>query len=145
MKLTLSLVLLLLTLMAHARKPAVEDFVGIEPETQNVVPSGTESLYNFADDVKDYQKTGPRQPVVRYTLDQPSMQAPGSTTSSFSLWFGIGFVLALPMITWVVMARHLKSREEASAVTGASIADLAAKRAQKQSQTTTKDDIKKAS
>lgn len=144
MKLGLTLILVMLSLSVAARKPAVEDFVGIESETPDTTPSGTESLFNFSSEVKEFQKGRPQQPVVRYAQQQAPL-APATPSTSMALWLGIFFVLGLPMLTWAVMATHLKKREQALAGTGLdNVTDLAAKRAEKQAQTNS-DDIKKAS
>ena len=146
MKLAIAACLLMLTLTVEARKPAVEDFVGIESTTPDIIPSGTEAMFNFNKEVTAYAKDGPSQPVVRYMKEQPKMESPTASTGSFSLWFGIGFVLALPMITWAVMSQHLKARDAVRPAATATVTDLASRRAEKQAQTSSKpDDIKKAS
>lgn len=76
---------LCLTQFAQARKPAVEDFVGVEPETYKSTPPGTEVLFNFEKNVQQYkdQKT-----------EELSTQSP---------WFGVGVMvafIALPFMMW---------------------------------------------
>lgn len=146
MKLGLAAFLLMISitaLSAVGRKPAVEDFVGVEYDTQNVVPTGTETLFNFSKEVKDYQ-TQPTQPIVRYAQKQSETNAPVSS-EGLPIWFGITFVLSLPVITWAVMSLHLKKREAALAAAAlpSNVTDLAARRAEKQAEAN--DDIKKAS
>lgn len=55
MKLTILLLSLLVSIPSHARKPAVEDFVGVEPESYKVVPKGAEVLFDFGNKVKANQ------------------------------------------------------------------------------------------
>lgn len=147
MKLSFALLILMISISAQSavgRKPAVEDFVGVEYDSQNVVPTGTETLFNFSKDVKDYQSQ-PTQPIVRYAQKQSQENAPVSS-EGLPIWFGITFVLSLPIITWVVMSQHLKSREAAAAAAlPSNVTDLAARRAEKQAETSTDDDVKKAS
>jgi len=107
--LLLTLVAVLALPLAHARKPAVEDFVGIESETPDVTPQGTEALFNFEKDVTAHAQR-PIEPVIR------RQQASTTTTSSWPVtaWFGIATVLALPFITWLLTMRHLKQAQTAA-------------------------------
>lgn len=86
MKVFLFIVLIATTLTAHARKPAVEDFVGVEPESYKVTPPGTEVLFNFDQNVQTYQN-----------------QAPEFVESAQSPWLGvivIAVFITLPVATW---------------------------------------------
>lgn len=143
MKLVITALMLALSLTAVARRPAVEDFVGVESETPDVTPTGAETLYNFSQEVQDFQTDGPRV-VVRHPRAVSEMPL-AAVSSATPLWFGAAFVLCLPMITWLVMARHLKQREaRAAAATASNVTDLAARRAEKQAQDSSSDEIKKA-
>ena len=144
MKLGLAaLVLVLISFSTEARRPAVEDFVGVEQETPDITPAGTETLFNFSQDVKDF-KNQQTQPVVNYKKLETLGSALPSQGFSFSVWFAVGFVLALPMITWGAMASHLKKRQAGlDASLPHNVTELAARRAEKQA--ASEDELKKAS
>lgn len=102
---------LLILVSAHARgpgrAPAVEDFVGIESATPDVTPAGTQALFNFDQDVKDYQ--GRPQASSAVIIHSPTAATPVTTGWPVTSWVGIAIVLALPLITWVLTMRHLKT------------------------------------
>ena len=128
---------------AHARGPAVEDFVGIESEQQDVTPEGTEALFNFEKDVKDYQNR-PAETTQAVIVKKPvAGQNPAQNTSwPLSAWFGVAIVLALPLITWVLTMGHLKKRAAARTTQElpSNVTPLPTR-----TRTEEKDDIKKAS
>ncbi len=107
-------IVLTLSGAAHARKPAVEDLVGIESETPDVTPEGTEALFNFQVDVKEFnQKTNtPTQAVVQKKNIPSSQQTNGSWP--IANWLGVLVVLALPFVTWMLTMRHLKNASTAT-------------------------------
>lgn len=102
--LALMLVLFSVSSFAQGRRPAVEDFVGIEVEETKVTPQGTESLYNLQQDIQkiENQKS---QPVQKAELTQ---EAP--VTLSPSVVFGVSLALGLPMIIWFLIMAHLKKK-----------------------------------
>lgn len=102
--LALMLVLFSVSSFAQGRRPAVEDFVGIEVEETKVTPQGTESLYNLQQDIQkiENQKT---QPLQKAELTQ---EAP--VTLSPSVVFGVSLALGLPMIIWFLVMAHLKKK-----------------------------------
>lgn len=102
--LALMLVLFSVSSFAQGRRPAVEDFVGIEVEETKVTPQGTESLYNLQQDIQkiENQKS---QPVKKAELTQ---EAP--VTLSPSVVFGVSLALGLPMIIWFLVMAHLKKK-----------------------------------
>jgi hypothetical protein len=108
---------LALTLAAtgsFARGPAVEDFVGIESETPDVTPEGTEALFNFEQDVAKYQNQPPKksEAVIVHHLESKK----GQQTSSWPLsaWLGVFVVLGLPVVTWLLTMRHLRANNVAT-------------------------------
>ena len=103
---------LFLTLTAafsvHARKPAVEDFVGVEPESYSRTPQGTEVLFEFGNTVKAFR---PYESV-----------APKGAEAAETFWTEwtpiialLGFLL-LPSIMWHGITRSA-NRHEASGQT----------------------------
>lgn len=81
--------LTLVSLSTYARKPAVEDFIGVEPESYKITPPGTEVLYNF----------------------EQNVQALGlnTTETSQSPWFAftiMGAFILLPAFLWFGMTRN---------------------------------------
>lgn len=127
---------------AWARKPAVEDFVGVDVDQPEVVPSGMETLVNFDHEVSNF-KPVPTKVVVRPQA-QAGHPAPATSTShSSTFWFGVAFVLCLPMITWGAMARHLRKREAglSASATPSNVIPLSAHKSEKKGEA----DYKKAS
>lgn len=143
-----SLVLFALTLTltvatSFARGPAVEDFVGIESETPDVTPEGTEALFNFEQDVAEYQNRPQQKEAV--IVHHPSAKAHQGTSSwPISAWLGVFVVLGLPVVTWLLTMRHLKARK--AAVYSETLPNnVTALPTRSKTVAETKDDIKKAS
>ncbi len=104
--LTIIFILLSQLTFAQGRKPAVEDFVGIEVEHPETTPQGTESLFNFEKEIKTFE-----------TQKQDSkLEASKSPSTSSSLGFpavlGILFILGLPTMIWVMIMGHLKNKAQ---------------------------------
>lgn len=90
----------LVTLNTYARKPAVEDFIGVEPESYKTTPPGTETLFNFEQNV---QALGPESFI--------------ENSSSQSTWFGltvIGAFILLPAFMWFGLTRNDPSSKQVS-------------------------------
>ena len=90
--LLLVLLFSLVTLSTYARKPAVEDFIGVEPESYKTTPPGTETLFNFEQNVQALA---------------PESFAEGATFQSS--WFGlvvIGAFILLPAFMWFGLTRN---------------------------------------
>jgi hypothetical protein len=104
---TLGLCLLLFSAVSYAqgRKPAVEDFVGIEIEEAQVTPQGTESLYNFEADLSklEEKKKNPPAQIKAETI------APSKPWSK-STMFGISLIVGLPLLMWLMVMSHLKKK-----------------------------------
>lgn len=95
--------LCLVSLSTYARKPAVEDFIGVEPESYKTTPPGTEVLYNFEQNVQAF--------------GQDNIQGQGSAQSP---WFGIfviGAFVFLPAFMWFGMTRNAPQPETAQEAT----------------------------
>lgn len=105
---TLTIIFILMGQLAFAqgRKPAVEDFVGIEVEHPEATPQGTESLFNFEKDIKTFEDQ----------KQQTKLEAKKSSSSSNSVGFsgllGIIFILSVPSIIWVMIMGHLKNKAQ---------------------------------
>lgn len=91
MKLTV-LLLIFVSFLAHARKPAVEDFVGVEPESYKPVPKGAEVLFDFGNKVKANQKKA----AVNYDHQK------NNQTSMIAL----SLFLLLPSLMWFALTRN---------------------------------------
>lgn len=103
---TLGITVLFFSALAYGqgRAPAVEDFVGIEVEENQVAPQGTESLYNLEQDIKviESQKDAPPKPIVQ---EQPK-QTTWSATTILAISLGVG----LPLAVWFLMMSRLKKK-----------------------------------
>ncbi len=105
---TLGLLFLLLSTaaMAQGRKPAVEDFVGIDVEESRVAPQGSESLYNLEQDVGRIQAGKKEAPAV----------APKTTQSAESgfpmkvLMLALALGLGLPLSVWFMIMANVKKK-----------------------------------
>lgn len=119
----LSLILLLflisLSASAYGRKPAVEDFVGVEPQDYNRTPQGTEVRFNFGNRIK-------------------AESVPTDNTNLTSTLVLVSFIL-LPFLMWFGITRNaLKNNEESG-----QLAEV--KNIQDYQQKSDEDEIKKAS
>jgi hypothetical protein len=88
---------------AQGRKPAVEDFVGIEVEQDQVAPQGTESLYNLE---QDLNKIHEQKDKPAPTIAAPAASSGWSVTNMVSL----AFILGLPVMIWLMIMNHLKRK-----------------------------------
>jgi hypothetical protein len=136
---TLGLTLLIVSQVsfAYGRKPAVEDFVGIEVDHPEGTPQGTESLFNFEKQITkfDPKKVAADQPVVAAT----PVKAEGP--SGLATVLTILFVLGLPGIIWSVMMNRL--RQKAHIESASNIEVLEKYRRERQEAKKAQDEIKK--
>ncbi|MEX0798147.1 MAG: hypothetical protein WEB87_02425 [Bacteriovoracaceae bacterium] len=70
---------------AFARKPAVEDFVGVEPESYSRTPQGTETLFEFGNTVKAFNP----ETSSFWTEWTPAFVLTSFFLLPFIMWFGI--------------------------------------------------------
>jgi hypothetical protein len=135
-KIILSLLILNISLMANsfARKPAVEDFVGVESQDYKETPKGTEVIFNFG------------QHIQKFKNEVPTVSPSGSSDLSggFGLLAIFSFI-ALPFLMWfgiAIKTKHVtKSKSFKSGVESSeNIANLSDYRSDEQSS-----DEKKAS
>lgn len=103
---TLGLLILLISTASYAqgRRPAVEDFVGIEVDQPQVLPQGTESLYNLEQDINK----------IEAKKNQTAKAAPSEIVPSQPFGtgaiFGISIFLGLPMAVWFLVMSHLRKK-----------------------------------
>jgi hypothetical protein len=119
---------------AQGRKPAVEDFVGIEVEEPEKAPQGTEVLFNFEKDISQFE-------------DKKSNVTVNSSRAQESIDFKIiatFFIIAgLPVMIWLLMINRL--RKKAGEDIASNIKVLNNYRQQKEEAKKIQDDVKKAS
>lgn len=80
-KLLITFIALTCALQATARKPAIEDFVGVETETYRPTPAGSEVSFNFGNHIKD-------------TRNQNFLE-----TNGLSIFVSLAF-MTLPFLMW---------------------------------------------
>ena len=89
---TLGFMLLIITQVAFAqgRKPAVEDFVGIEVDQPEGTPQGTEGLFNFEKDIDKFEHTKGSSSGVVTAVNTKTQDSSDLTTAlviAFMIWF----------------------------------------------------------
>lgn len=141
----LTLLLVSTTLWSQGRKPAVEDFVGIEVEqTAAQDPSKTsENLYNLEQDMNKVRiitttPTASNVPTIKVVPNRES-----TPTLPISALAGFLALLTLPLLSWFFMMRHLKNK--ASIENANNIEILEKYRQERLKNQKAKEDIKKAS
>lgn len=91
-----------------SRKPAVEDFVGIEVDHPETTPQGAESLVNLEKDIQTIEasaytvKSVPKKPT--FMPETPA--EPWSATNAAALVL----LLGLPLFSWLTVMHRLKKR-----------------------------------
>lgn len=124
---------------AHARGPAVEDFVGIDIEEQDLTPAGTHALFNFEQELNQAGTQARTQALIVKT--ELRAAAPQTETSPWSQWFGILVILSLPVVTWSLTMKHLNKKVDVELPDNVTVLPIKAKN----KSSTDSDDIKKAS
>lgn len=137
---TLALLLILFSQFSYAqgRKPAVEDFVGIEVEHPESAPQGTENLFNFEKDMDQYQN-------AVTSSDQKLTSAPMTSNNSNEVfrYFGVVLLLALPAVLSLLVMKRMKNKAREENL--ANIKVLEEFRRQKTESRKADEDIRKAS
>ena len=105
---TLAIMILVISQVsfAQARKPAVEDFVGIEMDQPLETPQGTEGLFNFEKDISKFKETKGQPLNSAKTDTSVKTDEPTSLTTIIALTF----ILGLPILIWFLMMHHLRQR-----------------------------------
>lgn len=87
---------------SEARKPAVEDFIGIEVEESKTVPRGSEVLFDLEQDIHKIQNN-------KNTQNENKISKNDSETFSNAFW-GILFAMMLPAIIWFSIMNHIRKK-----------------------------------
>ena len=134
---TLGICLLLISTLSFAqgRKPAVEDFVGIEIDHQEVTPQGTESLYNLEQDLKGLEDKKNKPATKQNAVISESKNW------SMTTIFGISLVLGLPLAVWLLIMSHMKKKASLESASNIEVLEKYRKEREKKSDQS----IKKAS
>jgi len=105
--LTITLLLLSGAASAQGRKPAVEDFVGIEVEQPETPAGSSGSLYNLEQDMNQVKLTN--QISQRKKPITMSDQATGPGLG-FTAIFAAILILGLPLLSWFLVLNHLRNK-----------------------------------
>lgn len=89
---------------AEGRKPAVEDFIGIEIENPETNPQNAGPLFNLEQDLSQIEHAD-KNPS-KYKAPSTPVEKPWSSSTLFA----IGFVLALPVFTLMIVLTHLRNK-----------------------------------
>jgi hypothetical protein len=109
LKICLSLLLILFTSLSWARKPAVEDFVGIDNPEPEVIPQGTEALFNFEKEINDHGKPVQKQAVIRTKTIVPVVTETPEASLPWAGLLGLLTLLGLPFASWFAAYKSKKS------------------------------------
>lgn len=90
------------------RRPAVEDFVGIEVDHPESTPQGTDSLVNLE---KDIQTIHAEAYTVKHAPKKTSFEA-NNETSSWGVVNSMALILfiGLPLFSWLFIMNRLRKR-----------------------------------
>jgi uncharacterized protein HemX len=137
---TLGLILLIATQLSYAqgRKPAVEDFVGIEIETPESTPQGTEGLFNFEKDISEYEKVKDQPAQFKAAPKNESGNSNTLTTTAAVL-----LILGLPALIWFMMMNHLRQKAQVQSASNIEVLDKYRK--EKEANKKAQEDFKKVS
>lgn len=99
----LGLILIFITSLAFAqgRKPAVEDFVGIDIEHPETTPHGSDSLFNLEQDINQIKNS---HEAPKIASEQPIEHFNWKTI------LGAAFILSMPLVSLVFVMRHLRRK-----------------------------------
>ncbi|MES2527647.1 MAG: hypothetical protein V4598_11195 [Bdellovibrionota bacterium] len=119
---------------AVGRKPAVEDFVGIDIEHPETTPQGTDSLVNLEKDIETIS-------AEAYTVKKPKKTfEPQSETITwtFTNTMAIVLILGLPLFSWLFVMNRLRKR---AGVESASNVEVLEKYRREREQSKKKEDL----
>jgi hypothetical protein len=92
--------------MAQGRRPAVEDFVGIEVEESRVAPQGSESLYNLEQDINRIE-AGKKEGLAPAPKIAPGAE---SRLSLKAILLALALGLGLPLSVWFLIMANVKKK-----------------------------------
>ena len=90
-------------IFSQDRRPAVEDFVGIELEESKVTPHGDETLFNLEQDVGKIKYSNKRKNPI-------GPETPRNKIIDPLTFLGIAITLGLPFIVWFMVMSHLRKK-----------------------------------
>jgi hypothetical protein len=93
---------------AHARKPAVEDFVGVEVE--QVESTGNGPLVNLENDLQKIEIVQATAPMVIEVKAPEGRVQVESTSWSTTALIALIFILALPVVAYLIVVGHLRQK-----------------------------------
>lgn len=128
----LCFILMTVTAFASGRKPAVEDFVGIEVDQKEATPTGSEVLFNLENDLNQIEAKRKEVPV--------KIQAVTSVESSWSATTVIALSLfaALPIFIWFMVMTHLKRKATVESASNIEVLEKYRKEREKKSEEATR-------
>lgn len=88
------------------RKPAVEDFVGIEVDHPETVPQGTESLVNLEKDIQTIEA----QAYTKTTQKKPEIVDSTESTWSVVDTMTVVMFMGLPLLSWLFIMNRLRKK-----------------------------------
>ena len=121
------ILLISMTSFAQGRKPAVEDFVGIEVDEPQVMPQGTESLYNLEQDLSKLE-------VKSQQKDAPAPAPETVKAFDHRIIFGVSLVFGLPLMVWFFVMAHLKRKASVESASNIEVLEKYRKEREKQGQ-----------
>lgn len=133
----LCLIFLSITAVAHARKPAVEDFVGIEVDEAEATPHTSDVLFNLEQDMGKLEDSRKAPPKPQATIAEANK--PWSAFSMFAVVMGLG----LPTFIWLTIMSHL--RKKASLESASNLEVLEKYRKERESAKKSEESVSKAS
>ncbi len=119
---------------AVGRKPAVEDFVGIEIDHPESTPQGSESLVNLEKDIETIS-------AEAYTVKKPKKTfetQPEPINWSVTNTMAIVLILGLPLFSWLFVMNRLRKR---AGVESASNVEVLEKYRREREQSKKKEDL----
>jgi hypothetical protein len=138
--LTISFIFISQLCYSQGRKPAVEDFVGIEIEHPEESPQGTETLFNFEQDMSKFE-TPTKQKTSTGSAQKPMAIQDETVTKTTAL--AITFFLSLPALIWFIMMKNLKHKAQVASASNIEV--LENYRREKEKAKKAEEELKKAS
>jgi hypothetical protein len=138
--LTISIIFISQLCYSQGRKPAVEDFVGIEIEHPEESPQGTETLFNFEQDISKFESPREQKNSTNAT-QKPIVTQDQTVTKTTAL--ALTFFLSLPAIIWFIMMKNLKHKAQVASASNIEV--LENYRREKEKAKKAEDELKKAS
>lgn len=116
------------------RKPAVEDFVGIEIDHPETTPNGSDSLVNLEKDIETISAEAYTVKKPKKTFETPPETINWSVTNTMA----IALILGLPLISWLFVMNRLRKR---AGVESASNVEVLEKYRREREQSKKKEDL----